>query len=39
MNSDFTKESVEYYWNALNRTGSGEEKKVADEYLIAFKVK
>lgn len=36
---EFTKESVELHWKILNSSSSIEEKKIADEYLIEFKVK
>lgn len=38
MNFTFTKENVELYWKILNTSQSKDEKKMADEYLIAFKV-
>ncbi len=35
---NFTKENVEFYWKVLNTSQSKEEKKLADDYLIQFKV-
>ena len=35
---EFTKENVEKYWNILNANTSAEDKKIADQFLIAFKV-
>jgi hypothetical protein len=36
---NFTRENVENYWRILNSSHSIEDKKVADEYLIHFKVR
>ncbi len=35
---NFTKENVELYWKVLNTSQSIEERKIADQYLIEFKV-
>jgi hypothetical protein len=35
---NYTKENVENFWKVLNTSQSVDEKKVADEYLIQFKV-
>jgi len=35
----FTKGNVELYWKILNSSQSTDEKKMADQYLIEFKVK
>lgn len=35
---DFTKENVKRQWSVLNTCSSVEDKKKADEYLVAFKV-
>jgi len=36
---NFTRENVENFWRILNTSTSVEEKKVADDYLIHFKVR
>ncbi len=36
---EFSKENVEHFWRVLNSSANPEEKKLADEYLIEFKVK
>jgi hypothetical protein len=35
---EFNKENFQKFWKILNTAASKEERKIADEYLIAFKV-